>query len=311
MSVRLFVLLARDADVGVVFRRGPSKQVLLLRWNLKNDAFEAGQWLKARIYERRCDLSPSGDRLVYFAASYRGPYQTWTAVSRPPYLTALALWPKGDAWGGGGLFSSENELLLNHPPTQVALAEGFSLPRNFKLGAMSTAGAGEDSPIFDKQSRRDGWELVQEGTWKERSRTERIWWRVDPPEIWAKAHPHKSVRVRLLRQTEGVHEKDGPWYVTSYRLAVDGGGPGRDLGRTDWADWSSRGDLLFARDGKLFRLAMKSRTAFDVNASPRELIDLTPMSFEAHEAPPTARKWSGSAPSGRAVGHGARKGRAR
>src|SRR6187401_1906577 len=125
MSARLFVLWARDADVGVGFQRGPSKQVLLLRWNLKDDSFEGGQWLKARIYERRSDLSPSGERLVYFAASYRGPHQTWTAVSRPPYFTALALWPKGDAWGGGGLFSSENELLLNHPSSQLALANGF------------------------------------------------------------------------------------------------------------------------------------------------------------------------------------------
>lgn len=27
-----------------------------------------------------------------------------------------------------------------------------------------------------------------------------------------------------------------------------------DLGRTDWADWSGEGDLLFARDGSIYRL---------------------------------------------------------
>src|ERR1700760_351322 len=100
-STRLFVLLARDAPVGVILRRGPSKQVLMIHWNLKNDTFVHGQWLKARVYERRCDLSPEGDMLLYFAATHRKPYGTWSAVSRPPFFTALALWPKGDAWGGG------------------------------------------------------------------------------------------------------------------------------------------------------------------------------------------------------------------
>src|SRR5262249_25498999 len=52
--------------------------------------------VQGRIYERRCDLTPAGDRLVYFAASFRQPLHSWTAISRPPYLTALALWPKGD-----------------------------------------------------------------------------------------------------------------------------------------------------------------------------------------------------------------------
>jgi len=292
------VLLARDADVGVVFRRGPSKQVLLLRWDLKADSFEAGQWLKARIYERRCDLSPSGDRLVYFAASYRAPYQTWTAVSRPPYFTALALWPKGDAWGGGGLFSSENELLLNHTSFQMALADGFVAPGTLRIGTLQSAGRGEDSPIFEQRSRRDGWELVQQGTWLEQKGAARLWFKCDPPEIWWKPHPRRSVRLRLLRQTEGIYEKDGPWYVTSYRLDEGDTGKGRDIGRADWADWSSDGDLLFATGGKLFRVAMKSRSRFDLNAAARELVDLTSLTFVPRDAPPEAKNWIGRGPAG-------------
>jgi len=83
---RLSVLLARSAPVGVIFRRGPSKQVLLIRWNLEKDTFETGQWFKGRIYESRCDLSPDGKLLLYFAASQKKPYISWTAISRPPYL---------------------------------------------------------------------------------------------------------------------------------------------------------------------------------------------------------------------------------
>jgi hypothetical protein len=127
--VGIYAILARESRVGVVFRRGPSKQVLLLLWHTDTDQFFEGQWFKGRIYERRCDLSPSGKRLIYFAAKYKGPYATWTAVSRPPYLTAVALWPKGDAWGGGGLFAKEKEIMLNHRPAEMNMAEGFHLPK--------------------------------------------------------------------------------------------------------------------------------------------------------------------------------------
>src|SRR5690348_8911615 len=100
-SARLYGIVARAARRAVIFRRGPSRRVRLLVWDLKADTIEAGQWFKGRIYARRCDLTPCGDKLVYFAASFRKPFYAWTAISRPPYLTALALWPKDDCWGGG------------------------------------------------------------------------------------------------------------------------------------------------------------------------------------------------------------------
>ncbi len=125
----MYAILPRKAPFGVVFRRGPSKSVLLIGWNTSNDTFQQGQWLRGRIYERRCDLSPDGNLLLYFAASYRKPYYSWPAISRPPYLTALALWPKGDGWGGGGHFLSQHRIALNHRGGEMTIAEGFSIPK--------------------------------------------------------------------------------------------------------------------------------------------------------------------------------------
>ena len=34
--------------------------------------------------------------LGWLPSTGRGDFGTWTAVSRPPFFTALALWPKGD-----------------------------------------------------------------------------------------------------------------------------------------------------------------------------------------------------------------------
>jgi len=108
---RISVLLARESPIAVILRRGPSKLVRLLKWNTETDNVEPGQWFKGRIYEECCDLSPSGKYFVYWASKETGDPSKWTAISRPPYLTALKLWPA--YWAGGGLFQSDSELFVN------------------------------------------------------------------------------------------------------------------------------------------------------------------------------------------------------
>ncbi len=159
-QVRLYAILAREAPTAVVFRRGPSNHVLLIKWDTSDDTFEQGQWLKGRIYERRCDLSPDGKMLIYFAANYRKPYYSWSAISRPPYLTGLALWPKGDGWGGGGHFLRRGKIALNHRDNEMELATGYSVPRWLKVTQFGQRpGWGEDDPIWPERLKRDGWEL--------------------------------------------------------------------------------------------------------------------------------------------------------
>jgi hypothetical protein len=163
-STSVYAILARSTPVGIILRRGPSKQVLLIKWNLGSDTLEYGQWFKGRIYERRCDLSPSGDLLLYFAAKYKEPMRSWTAISKPPYLTALALWPKGDGWGGGGFFDSELSVQLNHRPGEDVLQEGLRLKKNMRISLYgSRPGWGEDFPIYHSLLLRNGWKLAREG----------------------------------------------------------------------------------------------------------------------------------------------------
>ena len=165
---RLFVILARSAPVGVIFRRGPSKWVRLVTWDTEHDRFERGQWFHGRIYERRCDLSPEGALLVYFASKQTGRQalksdytNTWTAVSRPPWLTALALWPKGDCWYGGGLFQGAGELWLNHHPSK-ATPHPNHRPVGLRVVPNEQA-YGEDAPVYWCRLERDGWRVDAQG----------------------------------------------------------------------------------------------------------------------------------------------------
>jgi hypothetical protein len=68
---RIHILLASQAPIGLVIRRGPSKRVATLFWDREHDEFRLGQWLKGRIYERPSDLSPDGKYLIYFAMNGR------------------------------------------------------------------------------------------------------------------------------------------------------------------------------------------------------------------------------------------------
>ena len=158
---RLHVLLARDAKVGVVIRRGPSKSVCTVLWDRSRDKFTLGQWMRGRIYERRCDLSPDGTRLIYFAMNGRWQSEakgSWTAISRVPYLKAMSLFAKGDCWHGGGLFLSNREFWLNDGYGHTALKAANGLRRKAD-GNLPDYFGGECLTVYYNRLRRDGWEM--------------------------------------------------------------------------------------------------------------------------------------------------------
>jgi hypothetical protein len=161
---RLHVLLARDAKIGLVIRRGPSNSVCTLLWDRIQDTFELGQWMRARIYERRSDLSPNGGWFIYFAMNGRWQSETkgsWTAISRAPYLKAVTLFGKGDCWQGGGLFLSNKEFWMNgscchfeiRKSTEVRQSETYQPPAYY---------GGECLTVYYNRLQRDGWIMSPE-----------------------------------------------------------------------------------------------------------------------------------------------------
>jgi hypothetical protein len=289
-SCRLYAILAREAPVGVIFRRGPSRQVRLIRWNLEDDSFEPGQWFGGRIYERRCDLSPQGDMLIYFAAKHRPPHHSWTAVSRPPWLTALALWPKGDCWAGGGLFKSGQVILLNHWLNQGQLADGFALPPTLEVEPLGDSpGCGEDEPVESARLSRDGWTLACPGKLRAAQDRESLRWSFSLERVWRKPGASGHVLRMLVR---GIGERDGPWYRLDHEVMDADGQIRVYLPETDWAEWDRNGDLLFSRRGGLFRLpaAMVERGG-DFGEQAQLLADFSTMTFEEIVAPSSVTHW--------------------
>jgi hypothetical protein len=293
IQARLFILLAPEAPVGVVIRRGPSSQVLLIKWDLEKDTFEQGQWLKGRVYERRCDLSHDGELLLYFASDQRRAIPSWTAVSRPPYFTALALWPKSNTYGGGGFFESRTKILLDHQEWEESqVAEGFSTPNWLGVGLLGRRGGWEDFDLSSPWSlrlQRDGWKLMQHPTTTKDEFGVRMKLELDPAFVWQKAHPIRSNDFAIQMSILGIGGQNRPSVVTEHRLAGKDGYLGQ-IGESEWADWAQNGDFLFAQSGCLFRLRCENGRFGPIEES-EQIADFNGLEFRRCEAPEDARSW--------------------
>lgn len=288
-SPRIFGLVASAARTAVIFRRGPSKQVQMLRWDLATDQVTQGQWLSGRVYDERCGISPDGRLVVYFAGKFKTRIGTFTAVSRPPYFTALALWPDGSTYGGGGFFEGNRRLILNYGYVIAELNQGSTIPPDFEVGAISEyrQRRGADTP-----ESRQGWTLTHRGSDGVYESDQPMHFTYADPWIYEKQNPAHP-RWALERTVLGAFEVNLQGSVHSYRLVERTGDVERSsvpLGRFDWADWDHDGSLVFASDGCLFRRPTIGTRAGDRPAAAR-IADLRAHVFTNMLPPDRAREW--------------------
>ncbi len=233
--------MAREAPLGLILRRGPSKQVCTIGWNRTNDTFELGQWLKGVIYEHRSDLSPDGKHFLYFAAKHNDVIEDdkvvrfgiWTAISRAPFLKALTFWGQGTTHGGGGHFEDDTHFWLNgshgfqdgEPAVMMELNRVAQPPVKWPWGM-------QPDELFALRLERDGWRSP------DRSRVN-----------WEKKHNAWKLQQSTHHDLDAPDGRKADW--ESYR-AVDNVS-NETLGDQSW-EWADfDGDrLVWAQNGKLF-----------------------------------------------------------
>lgn len=271
VPARLHVLLARNSTEAVVIRRGPSRHTAVIGWDRKNDKFEVGQWLYGRIYERRCDISPDGRHLIYFAMNGRWKSAvkgSWTAISRVPYLKAVTLYAKGDCWHGGGLFVSSREYWLNDGYGHEKQKDDSPLVRSAAYPWHEQYG-GECLGVYYIRLQRDGW-------------------------LMKYTEPDGSGgQTTIFEKRVNAH-----WQLRKKAHATIHGPPGKGCYYDDHELWNSRTDeiidcsawewaevdgsrLVWAADGKLFA----SRLGPKGLGSVKELQDFNDLRYERLQAP--------------------------
>jgi hypothetical protein len=271
IAPRIHVLLARSAPIGVVIRRGPSKAVATLLWNRETDEFHLGQWLKGRIYERRSDLSPDGKHLIYFAMNGKVQSETggaWTAISRAPYLKALALFAKGDTWHGGGLWTGSEKYWLNDGYGHMVLLDTKAVRRDVKYASSDNYG-GECPGVYYRRLIRDGWflkERIHSGKSKDK-------------DIFEKPCSDGWTLRKIAHSELGATPGKG-CYWDEHEMLHAASERSIALPHWEWADMDGK-RIVWAAEGKLFAGRLTDQGLMDE----KTLFDFNDMEFERVKAP--------------------------
>ncbi len=237
---RLFGIPATAAPVVAVIRRGPAAWCHLGRWDLTGPVYEPGSWIKGTIYPQKCDLSSDGR---WFAYSILKANTDWAAgdiyeaVSRLPWLTALAAWNAGTTYTRGFRFSTRRgESVLGVPDV------------------------GDDAPLLAKYG-LDLYRPVQFAVERHRGWTEsadtpprpagRMW---DERRKVTMVKPDPATDNGVLLTVSGGYAafRTMRGYYEPAEYAIEHGNDLTVLDDVQWADWDRNGRLLVATaDGRL------------------------------------------------------------
>lgn len=247
---RLHALMAQQAPIVLVFRRGPSDWYHLLRWHLKTNVLEPGVWVRKQLHPRCFDLSADGELLIYqLSGAFDGFYRVYEGVARAPWLHPLTSWegqgPAGLGWRFVKTSSGQGERM-----TVQAGEKKFTLQ--------------EQEPIAFRRERRCGWTAAPDCPPPDRRDGQ------PHPVILQKPSPNGQILLRLNGTAVDIVRENSASYELVYapdrRVALDD---------TVWAEWDSEGRLLTATaQGWLHMEELKGETR--VKIASHDLANLTP-----------------------------------
>jgi hypothetical protein len=274
---RLFVYLARKAPVAVVLRRGPTDWARLSVWRTDLDTFDHGQWIKGRIYERRSDVSSDGSLFAAFVRQSGGgrPGQqpradSWVAISRPPYFTALALWFVGGTYHTGAFFPDDGSFWAGFgsaPPDIGKTPPWLKMTPPKEISYVDGTAEWTDRTVHFNRLLRDGWTRIENET----SRTK-----------WLRTHPALPMTLAMSQRFESFQNYGGP-YVVEYTVRSQPDNAEISLGTPSWADWDQQGRLILARHGQLL--------AWSVDRGEQIIADFNDQAPDPAAAPDWAQRW--------------------
>ena len=233
--------------------------------------------MKGRVYERRSDVSADGS---LFAAFIRqsGPTgsreppsaETWVAVSRPPYFTALAVWFVGGTYYTGAFFPDRSSLwhgFQEQPPDIGSVPAWLETTPPLDIAYIDRTNEWTDRTVHFNRLLRDGWQKTAD----------------DGPytTTWERQHPGGPLRLRMRHRFEDFSVYGGP-YVVQYSVCRPDAAEA-DLGQATWADWDQQGRLVLARDGRLL--------VWDETGGFQELENFNGQTPDPQPAPDRATTW--------------------
>ncbi len=280
MKPRLFGIPATRSPVVAILRRGPSDWSQVSRWDPEAGTFERGSWIHANLYPQRCDLSPDGQWFAYFTLRQKSSWAagpTYIAISRLPWLTALAAWGTCGTWTCGLHFTERPRIWEVGPPAE---GEIEPLRQRYGFGLELTR-----PPVFAVERRR-GWTETADSPPYEPE--------LDPWDIrraarlvMEKQRPGARGATRLTAAGSYAAYRSGPPSWSEARYAIAERGATHLLEGVQWADWDRRGRLLVATTAGRLEVREEPWDA----ASGSWSVDVSEDRPEPSEPPSIARRW--------------------
>jgi hypothetical protein len=187
----------------------------------------------------------------------------WTAISKPPYFTALALWQRNvnALESAGGVFLYNNTVALWGNSTQLAKGQ---LPIGFKV----VDGSQDTKDVSRQRLLLNGWRIEQEWTWQ--------------------YPPGKLVQPEVRRKGNGSSKYDILWetdfYYHNYSLEDGESKEKIRFPKVTWMDWDQHGRLVFTKEGKVY-------VSSGDELNPQVIGDFDADEFREIIAPEWAREW--------------------
>lgn len=240
------------------------------RWDLDPPRYEPGAWIRATLYPQKCDLSPDGRWFAYSALNAKADWPAGTiyeAISRLPWLHALAAWEVGTTYTRGVEFVEQpGESILGAPdvgdvaPCLARYGLRLRRPAQFAVERRRGWVETEDSPPRDEG-----------GPWDERRAV-----RLRKPAPVGTAFLEVSGSYGAFRDSPQMREP------VRYTL-----GPEGHTLDAQWADWDARGRLLLATAAGALQIRMPRDDGFEL-VFEEDLAALTP---DPQPPPAIAHEW--------------------
>jgi len=233
-----------ESRVAAVIHKMPSRWWRLGRWDFASGAYEEGAWFRGNLYPQRCDLSPGGRWFSYFAYQ---PYSSWApgenyyAVSRLPWLKALAAWREFTTAEYGLQFATDHaEWVIGQP--------AFGDVSVFR----TVSGLRATGPAQFAVERRRGWAESASTPPPDSAN----FWQERRDVVMEKPSPDAEVAAVLSVRSKFAAFRTCPTSYppdpTAYRLTGDG----RTVVLTgvQWADWTFDGRLAVVTGSGLLQI---------------------------------------------------------
>ena len=269
---RLFGIKADDVDTVAIIRRGPSDWCHVSRWDVPAATVESGSWLHGTIAPQKCDLSPDGRWLLYSAVNYPGDWEggaVYEAISRLPWLRALAAWEAGTTYTRGAHFVDDRHRNdLGEPDTGT-----------LQLGRVGIALTPPDQFAVE---RRHGWSETADtpprsagGPWDEHRTV-----------AMQKQQPGGTVRLHVTGAYAAFRSIPTVHAGAHYEL-LHADGTATPLSGVQWAEWTATGQLLTADESGV--LHCYDLNKHELHETQRH--DLSQQQPDPQPPPPEAASW--------------------